>query len=108
MRVHLGAGKSAVEKLVNYVNSRHGPSVGDAIMSHPAVKKLMSAEQHRVATWQEPQERYLSLTGEVEARLAQRRAAMTPQELRAKPPWTMFPIVREQQIVIPQSARQNP
>lgn len=84
------------------------PAAKDVLLSHPDIRRFMEAEENRGNIWMQPKEQYLSLTGEVEARLAQRRAAMTPQELRAKPPWTMFPIAREQQIVIPQFVRQNP
>ena len=42
---------------------------------------------------------YNRLSGEVESRLVQKRMQMTPEELKAAPPWTMYDVPEEQQIV---------
>lgn len=47
-----------------------------------------------------PIERYRALAGEQEARLAEKRSYMTPEELRRVPPWVMFKTPVEQQTVI--------
>lgn len=46
-----------------------------------------------------PMDIYKRLSGEVESRLVQKRMQMTPEELKAAPPWTMYDVPEEQQIV---------
>lgn len=79
------------------------PEIQDALMSDPAFRKYVDAQEAYSRIAQQPMVKYMSLTGEVEARLAQRRAAMMTQELRTKAPWNMFPIARGNQLVIPHS-----
>lgn len=43
---------------------------------------------------------YLALTGESEARLAEARRKMTPEERLAIPPWEMFDIDEDRQVVV--------
>jgi hypothetical protein len=42
---------------------------------------------------------YKRLAGETEARLVEQRANLTRQELKSRPPWTMFDVPEDQQIV---------
>lgn len=44
-------------------------------------------------------DRYKRLAGEAEARLVQARMNMSPQERKARPPWTMFDVPEDEQIV---------
>lgn len=79
------------------------PAIQNALMSNPKFRNYISAQEAFSNISNMPTEKYMSLTGEVEARLAQRRADMTLQELRAKAPWTMFPVARGNQLIIPHS-----
>ena len=69
---------------------------------HPAVIDLLSATELR-KTFRKAEERhyekYKRLAGEAEARLVQARQTMTPDERRATPPWKMFDVPEEKQIV---------
>ena len=46
-----------------------------------------------------PEKSYYRLAGEEEARLVQKRMEMTPEELKANPPWTMYDTPESGQIV---------
>ena len=61
--------------------------------SHPLARHLLGQE---LLT---PHEAYTNLAGEVESRLVQKRMNMTPEELQANPPWTMYDVPEERQIV---------
>lgn len=52
-----------------------------------------------LANMGDPMDIYKRLSGEVESRLVQKRMQMTPEELKAAPPWTMYDVPEEQQIV---------
>lgn len=52
-----------------------------------------------LANMGDPMKLYNRLAGEVEARLVQKRMQMTPEELKANPPWTMYDVPEEAQVV---------
>ena len=61
--------------------------------SHPLARHLLGQD---LLT---PNEAYTNLAGEVESRLVQKRMNMTPEELQANPPWSMYDVPEERQIV---------
>ena len=52
-----------------------------------------------LANMGDPTKLYNRLAGEVEARLVQKRMQMTPEELKANPPWTMYDVPEQAQVV---------
>lgn len=62
-------------------------------------RKLTEQEDEILDGTLSPQEAYRRLAGEVEARNVQTRRDFTPDERRAKPPWTTEDVPEDQQIV---------
>lgn len=102
--VSVGALTDVAKLVAKGQNSFASPAYQTAhrLLQHPDAATLLDAARLRDSfdkAQANTHGQYRRLAGEAEARLVQARREMTPDERRATPPWKMFDVPEEKQIV---------
>lgn len=87
-------------RIVDQIRRLIDDAGGDLKMATPEIRdEVARLRAQRKMIPDDNFEAYRRLAGEVEARVVEKRAGMTPEERAARPPWLDFDVAAEQQIV---------